>query len=102
MNEISTSIAFNDEDIIKLKCVYPLITSNLDLKKLVIDKVMVKVGDVDNLIDLHNEFIGEHGSCLTLNEYIDEIKLGYGESKYLDIARLIVLSNGIWYDNEYC
>lgn len=102
MNEISTNIVFTEVDKGKLKLAYPMVTTNTCIQKLVDERAMVKVGDVDNLIDLYNDFVKDNDSHLTFNEYVKEVEMGYGSSDYLDIARLLVLSNGIWYDNEYC
>lgn len=105
MNEISANVIFTKEDIDKIRLVYPLVNLGVSLQTLVDDKVMVKIGDLDNLVDLYTDFISEYseyGINITFDEYISELELGYGESDYLEIARLIVLSNGIWYDNEYC
>lgn len=39
---------------------------------------------------------------LTFKEFLKEFKKGYGKSQVLQIARLIELDDGIYYDNEFC
>lgn len=39
---------------------------------------------------------------MSYQEFCDELDMGYGNSDYLQIARLFEDSDGkIWYDNEY-
>ena len=38
---------------------------------------------------------------INYGEFVEELKKGYGKSKYVQIARLFELSDGIYYDNEY-
>ena len=41
-------------------------------------------------------------TLMTFDEFCKELDLGYGNSKYLQIARLYEDANGrIWYDQEY-
>lgn len=47
-------------------------------------------------------FEKEVSNNLTFDEFMTELKKGYGKSGCVQIARLFELSNGIWYDNEYC
>ena len=35
------------------------------------------------------------------DDFINELKKGYGKSGCIQVARLFELSNGVWYDNEY-
>ena len=39
---------------------------------------------------------------ISFEQFMTELKKGYGNSSYVQISRLFELSNGIWYDNEYC
>lgn len=39
---------------------------------------------------------------MTFEDFMIELKKGYGKSECVQIARLFELNNGIWYDNEYC
>lgn len=39
---------------------------------------------------------------LSFEQFMTELKKGYGVSGCVQVARLFELSNGIWYDNEYC
>ena len=38
---------------------------------------------------------------LSYDDFINELKKGYGKSGCIQVARVFELSNGIWYDNEY-
>jgi hypothetical protein len=55
-----------------------------------------------DFIDFEMGFREDCRSILTYGEFCIELKKGYGNSDYVQIARLYEDENGIvWYDNDY-
>lgn len=52
--------------------------------------------------DIPYELENHGGTNLSYEEFLIELKKGYGKSNYVQIARLLELSDGIFYDNSYC
>lgn len=54
-----------------------------------------------NHCEYENEFDENFRDNISYEDFIKELKQGYGNSDHLQIARLFTLSCGIFYDNEY-
>lgn len=61
--------------------------------------------DFDELYEKHLKFESKFHEkfrySLTKEEFISEVNLGYGESEYLQCARIVSHETGFYYDNEY-
>ena len=56
----------------------------------------------EDFVQFEDGFEKEVRNELSFEQFMEELKKGYGKSGCVQIARLFELSNGIWYDNEYC
>ena len=72
------------------------------------NKEIVKIADRNDYKTAYEDFCNfekgfDKDTRIEINygEFVEELKKGYGKSKYVQIARLFELSDGIYYDNEY-
>ena len=58
----------------------------------------------DNVEKAYRDFIIEEKeyNFITYSEFVRELQKGYGESKYVPIARCVLFNGGVYYDNDYC
>lgn len=70
--------------------------------------LIVRIADAEDYKYAYEDFAKfedgfekEVSNKLTFVEFMNELKKGYGKSDCVQIARLIELENGIWYDNDY-
>ena len=91
-----------NEDLKKIKTVLNL--SENEFIELIESNDIIKIANdyesaYKDFVDFEN---GYDGTNLSYEEFLIELKKGYGKSNYVQIARLLELSNGIYYDNCYC
>lgn len=55
----------------------------------------------DDFVEFESGFDENCRTTLTYEEFCIELDKGYGNSDYLQVARLYEDENGVWYDNEY-
>ena len=101
--------SWTDEDIEILKTVYPNLEEKEDAIELWACNTMVRIADCGDYEYAYEDFLLDHeddpdqdGEVISYEDFVRELKKGYGKSQHLEISRLFELSNGIWYDNEYC
>ncbi len=107
--DIADKRNYTKEDLEKLKKLFPEDVESIDdFIGLVEQNIFVRVADAydykgayDGHIEFEKGFDKEFQCIMPFEEFLTEIKKGYGQSDYIQIARLICLSNGIYYDNEY-
>jgi len=105
----SEQIKFTDKDswkaidISKVKQAYE-IDSIEEIIALWEDNYIVRIADTLDFEYAYEDYIKSNSEIdyITYEEFLEEINKGYGNSGRIEIARLLVLSNGIYYDNEYC
>ena len=78
--------------------------TNNDLEKIktvlnLSEKEFIGLIENNDIIKIANDY---DGTNLSYEEFLIELKKGYGKSNYVQIARLLELSDGIFYDNSYC
>lgn len=93
---------FTNEDLEKIKTVLNL--SEKEFIGLIENNDIVKIANdyesaYKDFVDFENDY---GGTNLSYEEFLIELKKGYGKSNYIQIARLLELSDGIFYDNSYC
>lgn len=94
---------FNDKDLKILRKLFNDLSEN-EINELYDEKGFIKVADdyesaYKDFVDFEEEF---DGTDLSYDKFLTELKKGYGNSNYVQIARLFELSDGIYYDNYYC
>ena len=100
--EMDNVESWTDEDFIKLKEIYQ-IESKEDVVFLWESNQIIRISDAKDYEYAYQDFLRDDNYVkIGFDEFVKELKKGYGNSNYLPIARLIELSNGIYYDNEYC
>ena len=82
--------------------------SKQDVEDMLYNKEIVKIADRNDYKTAYEDFCNfekgfDKDTRIEINygEFVEELKKGYGKSKYVQIARLFELSDGIYYDNEY-
>lgn len=93
---------FTNDDLKKIKTVLNL--SENEFIELIENNDIIKIANdyesaYKDFVDFEN---GYDGTDLSYEEFLIELKKGYGKSNCVQIARLFELSNGIYYDNCYC
>lgn len=93
---------FTNEDLEKIKTVLNL--SENEFIELIKNNDIIKIANdyesvYKDFVDFEN---GYDGTNLSYEEFLIELKKGYGKSNCVQIARLFELSDGIYYDNCYC
>ena len=93
---------FTNEDLEKIKTVLNL--SEKEFIGLIENNDIIKIANdyesaYKDFVDFENDY---GGTNLSYEEFLIELKKGYGKSNYVQIARLLELSDGIFYDNFYC
>lgn len=65
---------------------------------------LVRIADTLDFEYAYEDYIKSNDklSYITYGEFLKEINKGYGNSGTVEIARLLILSNGIYYDNDFC
>lgn len=109
MNIERVETDFTDYDVAYMKMIFNNNgLSKDDITDMLNDKEIVKISDRDDyktaykdFCDFENGFDKDVRIEINYGEFVEELKKGYGKSKYIQIARLFELSNGIYYDNEY-
>lgn len=100
---------FTEEDLKLLSRVFPAITvTNQSINTLIHDKDLVKIAEqgdykraYEDFIDFESSYPEDLSNKLSFEDFKKELLKGYGNSSCLQVARLIILSNGVWYDNNY-
>lgn len=54
-----------------------------------------------SFVDSNGKPAYKKSDMISYAKFVKEIKKGYGNSEYLQIARLLETDDGIYYDNEY-
>lgn len=99
--DLDESATWTGQDLEKLKAIFEIETID-DIIYLWETNQIVRIADTDDYEYAYEDYLRDENELnVTLDEFKAELKKGYGKSKYLPIARLIELSNGIYYDNEY-
>ena len=64
----------------------------------------VKLGEVTDMYTIFCNLIKDDNDInISVSDFISELLFNdYGNRKYTELSRMFVLSNGIWYDTEYC
>lgn len=102
--------SYTDEDLKYLQEIFqnPEMTKD-DIVMAYENNEIVRIADAKDYQYAYEDFAqfedGFEKECrneLSFEQFINELKKGYGESDCVQVARLFELSNGIWYDNEYC
>jgi len=95
---------FNENDLTKLRVIFKGYEYDEDFESMIENQEIVKIAD--DYESAYNDFIKNeeiYGKPnISYDEFLSELKKGYGNSDCVQIARLFELSDGIWYDNEYC
>lgn len=92
---------WTDNDVEVLKGIY-CIEDKEDCVTLWENNNMVRIADKGDYNYLYEDFIWENNVDISYNDFIEEFKKGYGNSNHVEIGRLFELSNGIWYDADFC
>lgn len=91
---------FNNDDLKTLRELFDNLSEN-EINELYNEKGFVKVAnDYESAYKDFEE--GFDGTDLSYDKFLTELRKGYGNSNYVQIARLFELSDGIYYDNCYC
>ena len=90
-------------DISKVKLAYE-IDSIEEIIELWENNSLIRIADTLDYEYAYEDYIKSNPllGYITYFDFIREIDKGYGTSDISEIARLLVLSNGIYYDNCYC
>ena len=93
---------FTNNDLEKIKTVLNL--SEKEFIGLIEYNDIIKIANdyesaYKDFVDFENDY---DGTNLSYEEFLIELKKGYGKSNYVQIARLLELSDGIFYDKSYC
>ena len=93
---------FTNNDLEKIKTVLNL--SEKEFIGLIENNDIIKIANdyesaYKDFVDFENDY---DGTNLSYEEFLIELKKGYGKSNYVQIARFLELSDGIFYDNSYC
>ena len=93
---------FTNNDLEKIKTVLNL--SEKEFIGLIENNDIIKIANdyesaYKDFVDFENDY---DGTNLSYEEFLIELKKGYGKSNYVQIARLLELSDRIFYDNSYC
>jgi hypothetical protein len=80
-----------------------------DIKNMYENKEIIKIADKNDYLSAYEDFCRDENNYnddikikINYEKFICELKKGYGKSDCIQIARLFELSDGIYYDNEYC
>jgi hypothetical protein len=92
---------WNDTDVEILKGIYN-IEYKEDCVALWENNNMIRIADAGDYNYLYEDFIWDNSIEISFNDFMEEFKKGYGNSDYMEISRLFELSNGIWYDEDFC
>lgn len=94
---------FSNNDLKTLRELFGDLSEN-EINELYDEKGFIKVAD--DYESAYKDFMdfeeGFDGTDLSYDEFLTELKKGYGNSNCIQIARLFELSDGIYYDNYYC
>ena len=109
MNIERVETDFTDYDVAYMRMIFNNNgLSKDDIIDMLNDKEIVKIADRNDYKTAYEDFCNfekgfDKDTRIEINygEFVEELKKGYGKSKYVQIARLFELSNGIYYDNEY-
>lgn len=102
--------SYTNEDLKYLKTIFqnPEMTKE-DIVMAYENNEIVRIADAKDYQYAYEDFAqfedGFEKECrneLSFEQFMTELKKGYGVSGCVQVARLFELSNGIWYDNEYC
>lgn len=102
--------SYTDEDLKYLQEIFqnPEMTKE-DIVMAYENNEIVRIADTKDYQYAYEDFAqfedGFEKECrneLSFEQFMTELKKGYGKSGCVQVARLFELSNGIWYDNEYC
>lgn len=102
--------SYTDEDLKHLQEIFqnPEMTKD-DIVMAYENNEIVRIADAkdyqyayEDFAQFENGFEKEARNELSFEQFMTEFKKGYGKSGCVQVARLFELSNGIWYDNEYC
>jgi hypothetical protein len=93
---------WSSEDFEKIKEIFPHVGCKEDCIELWKNNSMVRIADSKDYEYLYEDFIHETETEISFDDFMCELEKGYGKSDFIEIARIFELSNGIWYDNEYC
>lgn len=70
------------------------------------ERYLFETDNIDHLYDFHVAFergFGlEYDEIMSKEEFINEIKKGYGESDFLQCSRIVTHKTGFYYDQEFC
>lgn len=94
---------WTDMDVEKVRVAYD-VECVKDVIELWENNSIVRIADTQDFKYAYEDYMKSYPveNCITYEEFLEEINKGYGNSGAIEIARLLVLSNGIYYDNEYC
>lgn len=94
--------AWTDEDVKTLQNVYEGIETTEDITDLYKSCVMYKVADKGDYHAAYKDYAEDTDNPVDFYTFLHELQKGHGNSGIIDISRLVELSNGIWYDRDYC
>lgn len=80
------------------------ITTFEEIEELINNGVFIKVAEANDYEGAYKDYLNcnPEEDWISFEEFLEEINMGYGRCGRLEISRLLVLSNGIYYDKEYC
>lgn len=106
--DFSSEDNWSNEDVEKCQAIFDWKITKKDLCEAVENHVITRIADAfdydyayEEWFDFENGFSEDTREKISKDKFIEEINKGYGKSEYVQIGRLICLSNGIWYDEEY-
>ena len=94
--------SWNDDDLKIIKTIFPYVETIEDCIELWKNNYIIRIADANDYDYAYKDYFQDNEIKLSFIDFVEEFKKGYGNSDYVPIARLFALSNGIWYDNEYC
>lgn len=108
--DLCSTDSYTDEDLKYLQEIFhnPEMTKE-DIVMAYENNQIVRIADskdyeyaFEDFVSFEEGFEKEARNKMSFDEFMVELKKGYGKSGCVQVARLFELSNGIWYDNEFC
>lgn len=81
------------------------IQTSAELDELIVNEVFIKIAEPGDYEEAYRDYLAANPTELdwvSFKDFMEEIQEGYGGCDTLEIARLLVLSQGIYYDRDYC
>jgi len=75
-----------------------------EIEELIGNDIFIKIAEAGDYKGAYTDYLESNPKedWMSFEDFMNEINMGYGKCGTLEISRLLVLSNGIYYDREYC